>query len=96
MATRTFSGRADDSALAFADAIAQRDFGLSFGQYCSTVLLDSIQQTGCMPSLSNSTDDKAKSQAASFIKNFHLHASHPEIARLSDEQTRDLIGSRYE
>lgn len=43
MATRTFSGRVDEGALAFADALARRDYGLSFGQYCGTILLDSIQ-----------------------------------------------------
>ena len=44
MATKTFSGRADEAKLARADALTQRVFGLSFGQYCATVLLDQLKR----------------------------------------------------
>ncbi|MEC4273102.1 hypothetical protein VJ923_08020 [Adlercreutzia sp. R25] len=94
MATKTFSGRVDEGALAFADALAQREYGLSFGQYCGTVLLDSIQTTGTMPSLV--APSSGKSDAAAFIKGFAARARHPEVGRLSDAEVRDLIAGRYE
>lgn len=49
MATRTFSGRVDTKKLEYADSIAKREEGLSFGQYCSTQLLDYICATGELP-----------------------------------------------
>lgn len=94
MATRTFSGRVDENALAFADALARRDYGLSFGQYCGTILLDSIQATGSMPSLSSPSP--SRSDAASFIKGFAARTRHPEIGRMSDAEVLDMIASRYE
>lgn len=94
MATKTFSGRVDEGALAFADALVQREYGLSFGQYCGTVLLDSIQATGAMPALAASSSGKG--DAAAFIKGFAARVRHPEIGRLSDAEVRDLIAGRYE
>ena len=94
MATRTFSGRVDENALAFADALARRDYGLSFGQYCGTILLDSIQATGAMPSLPSPSPNRG--DAASFIKGFAARACHPEIGRMSDAEVRDMIAGRYE
>ncbi len=49
MATKTFSGRVDTKKLEYADSIARRDEGVSFGQYCSTSLLDYICATGSLP-----------------------------------------------
>lgn len=94
MATKTFSGRVDEEALAFADALARREYGLSFGQYCGTILLDSIQVTGVMPSLPSPSPSKG--DAASFIKGFASRARHPEVGRLSDAEVRAMIASRYE
>ena len=51
MATKTFSGRADAEKILLAEALAQKEYGMSFGQYCGTVLLDAIQQEGKMPDL---------------------------------------------
>ena len=42
MATKTFSGRADAEKILLADALARQEYGLSFGQYCSGVLVDYI------------------------------------------------------
>lgn len=33
MATKTFSSRADAEKLAYADALAKKEYGMSFGQY---------------------------------------------------------------
>ena len=42
MATKTFSSRADEASLAYADAMAHERFGISFGQYCGSVLIDAM------------------------------------------------------
>ena len=49
MATKTFSGRVDTKKLEYADSIARRESGVSFGQFCSTQLLDYICDTGTLP-----------------------------------------------
>ena len=49
MATKTFSGRVDTKKLEFAESIAQREAGMSFGQFCSTQLLDYICDAGSLP-----------------------------------------------
>lgn len=49
MATKTFSGRVDTKKLEYADSIARRESGVSFGQYCSTQLLDYVCETGTLP-----------------------------------------------
>lgn len=46
MATKTFSSRADAEKLAYAGCrLAKKECGMSFGQYCGTVLLNGIEQT---------------------------------------------------
>ncbi|WP_165046265.1 hypothetical protein [Adlercreutzia sp. ZJ138] len=95
MTTKTFSGRVDADTLAFADALAQRDYGLSFGQYCGTVLLGSIQATGSMPQLPKSVQSK-KSHAATIIKEFTVRGRNNAVGHMSDAEVRDMIASRYE
>lgn len=96
MTTRTFSGRVDEGLLAFADSVAKREYGLSFGQYCGTVLLDAVKRTGKMPDVSAKGDLSSKAEAASFIKSFSSRARHPEIGKLSDSEIKELIASRYD
>lgn len=96
MATKVFSSRADEGSLAFADALARKEYGLSFGQYCGTVLLRSIETTGRMPPLESKADADRKKRAASFIKGFSSHRKNPDIGKLSDSEIRSLIASRYE
>lgn len=96
MATKVFSSRADEGSLAFADALARKEYGLSFGQYCGTVLLRSIETTGRMPQLESKIDSDRKKRAASFIKGFSSRSKNPNIGRLSDDEIRDMIASRYE
>lgn len=50
MATKTFSGRVDVKKLEYAESVAQRDAGMSFGQFCSTQLLDYVCDAGSLPS----------------------------------------------
>lgn len=96
MATRTFSSRADEEQLAFADALSRREYGMSYGQYCGTVLLGSIKATGSLPRLAQAEEDARKKAAASLIRGFSAHVRNPEVARLSDEGIRELIASRYD
>ena len=95
MGTRTFSSRANEGALAFADGLARQEYGLSYGQYCGTVLLDAIERTGKMPDLAVEGPVDQKKRAASFIKGFASRVRNPEIAKLSDGEVRDLIAGRY-
>ena len=96
MATKTFSSRADEQMLSYADALTQREYGLSFGQYCGTKLLESINDSGALPTLSDKESTNPKLKAVDFIKSFASLAKHPEIADLNDEEIRTLIASRYE
>lgn len=96
MSTKIFSGRADERSLTFADALARKEYGLSFGQYCGSVLLEFIKSTGQMPQLHEKTVDQDKVKAASFIKGFASHAKDPKIGLMTDVEIRDLIASRYE
>lgn len=95
MSTKTFSSRADEDSLAFADMLARREYGLSFGQYCGTVLLNAIERTGKMPDLVVDGIVEQKKRAATFIKDFADRARDPKIAELSDAEVCDLIASRY-
>ena len=87
MATRTFSSRADEEQLAFADALSRREYGMSYGQYCGT---------GSLPRPAQAEEDARKKAAASLIRGFSAHVRNPEVARLSDEGIRELIASRYD
>lgn len=95
MSTRIFSSRADESVLAFADALARQEYGLSFGQYCGTVLLDAIERTGKMPELVADELTEQKKWAAAFIKGFASREHDSRVGKLSDVEVRDLIASRY-
>lgn len=94
--TKTFSSRADEGSLAFAEALAREKYGLSYGQYCGTILLDAIGRMGRMPDLPGGEDDPKKERAASFIKGFKARRRNEEIGKMSDEEIRGLIASRYE
>lgn len=96
MATKTFSGRADAEKILLAEALAQKEYGMSFGQYCGTVLLDAIQQEGKMPDLPQKKVSARKRHALAVIKSFPGRPHNPEIGRMTDEEIRDLIANRYE
>ncbi len=95
MPTKTFSSRAEESSLSFADALTRKEYGLSFGQYCGTVLIDSITSTGKMPVLDAPAPQDGKRRAAAFIKGFSAVAHDASIGCLSDEGVRELIAERY-
>ena len=96
MATKTFSCRADAEKLAYADALAKKEYGMSFGQYCGTVLLNGIEQTGELPRYKNEDELERKKRAIEFMKNFSSYPHDERIGRMADEELKDLIASRYE
>jgi hypothetical protein len=96
MTTKVFSSRADEGLLAYADALAHREYGLSYGQYCGTVLLEAIKRDGHMPQLASSKEPDAKAQAASFLKGFAKRKHDVSIGKMPDKEIRELIASRYE
>lgn len=96
MATKVFSSRVDEGLLAYADALARREYGLSYGQYCGTVLLEAIKRDGALPRLGVPGESNAKARAASFLKGFAARKHDASIGKMSDEEIRELIASRYE
>lgn len=93
MATKTFSGRADEEKILLADALAQQEYGLSFGQYCSGVLVDYVCETGSLPN--TRVRSKKKSGVATMLSLAKKHRG-SDMARLSDQEIRDVIAGRYE
>ncbi len=96
MATKTFSSRVDRDALAYADAMTRREFGMSYGQYCGSVLIDAIRQGESLPRPSRTSETQRKQAAISTLKNFSRQHKNEAVGRLSDAQIKDLIASRYE
>ena len=97
MATRTFSGRAEAAALDYANALTQSEHGMSYGQYCSSILLDSITSRQQLPQFpaADSMDARRK-EAYEFIRSFDGLQRNEAIGSMDDDQIRDLIASRYE
>ncbi|MDO4532848.1 MAG: hypothetical protein Q4C36_03915 [Coriobacteriia bacterium] len=96
MPTRTFSGRAEEKKLAYADNLVRRRFGVSFGQYCATILVDAIYDGGDLPEPSKNADKLAKRQRAlQGMKELSLEFVNSEVAALDDVEVKELIASRY-
>lgn len=95
MPTKTFSSRADAQKLSFANGLTRRELGMSFGQYCGSVVLDSICESASLPDLGSQKPASARVRAAEALKGISTRFSNPEIAQLSDAEVRDLLASRY-
>ena len=95
MATKTFSSRADEASLAYADAMAHERFGISFGQYCGSVLIDAIRQGAELPEPPREDVAERKAAAVSKLKALSSLPHDASIGRMSDDQIDDLIASRY-
>lgn len=94
MATKTFSGRADVEKIRLAEALVQQEYGISFGQYCGSMLVDYICETGTLPDI-RVRPKKKKSGVATMLSLAKKHRN-SEIGRMSDQEIKDLIVSRYE
>lgn len=95
MATKTFSGRVDADKLAFADALTQQQLGLSFGQYCSGILLDVIYDYGALPDIPSHEESNKVNAAVDLIKGFSTTARDKSIGYMTDDQIDELIAGRY-
>ena len=96
MATKTFSSRADAEGLAFADAVAREQFGMSFGQYCGSVLVEAVRQGAALPRTPESGEAARRQAAIHSIKSIAARPHDARIGQLSDAQIKDLLASRYE
>ena len=97
MATKTFSGRAEEGKLAYADALAQRDHDMSYGQYCATVLLDQIQLSHALPQLPQPDGELEKRlQALHRMRKMSDRLRGSRLASMSDDELKELVASRYE
>lgn len=96
MATKTFSSRVEESTLAYADALTRRQFGMSYGQYCGSVLIEAIRQGIELPAPQSTPEDKRRQGAFAVMKAFADRPHDEAIGRLSDAGIKDLIAGRYE
>ena len=96
MATKTFSSRTDEANLAFADALTRQEFGMSFGQYCGSVLIEALRQGVKLPEPPAIRPENPKLAAVARIKAIAKKPHTEEVGHLTDEQIKDLLASRYE
>ncbi len=93
MPTKTFSSRADEERLRFADAIAHRDANMSFGQYCGSAVVDYVYAAGKLPPL-----EMPKRAASGIDAMLALARKHGEsdVSHMTDEEIESLVAKRYE
>ena len=96
MTTKTFSSRVDADKLAYADAMARQQFGMSFGQYCGSVLIDAIREGSELPEPNRPSRDDAKADAIARIKSIASLSFESESSRSSTRSTRNPFARRYE
>lgn len=96
MSTKTFSGRADESKLAFADALTQQQLGVSFGKYCSDTLLETIYRNAALPNLDKLSVFSSKEAAVNKLKTLSENFHSERIANLTDSEIRTQIVSSNE
>ncbi len=95
MATKTFSSRADEKRLAYADSLTRKHFNMSYGQYCGSILLDAICEGMSLPQPSGE-ESSAKTTAIARMKAISQRKHNARIGKMSDQEIKDLIASRYE
>ena len=94
MATKTFSGRAEEKDLLFADALTHEQLGMSFGTYCATELIGALRQGATLPRAEDDALSRRRSAIAR-MKQLGSLPHDPAIGRMSDRDIKDLIASRY-
>ncbi len=96
MATKTFSSRVSESNLAYMDALARTEFGMSYGQYCGSILIDAVRSGEKLPRPRKADEAAQRAAAVENMKAFSLKHRNPEIGGMSDDEIKQLIASRYE
>lgn len=97
MATKTFSGRAEEDKLAYADALTQREYGISYGQYCATVLLNQVQLQHALPVFARENDAPTRRVAALHrLREMSEQLRGSKLATMDEGEMKALVASRYE
>lgn len=96
MTTKTFSSRVDETVLAYMDALTRQQFGMSYGQYCGSVLIEAIREGAELPRPSSTDEAKRKESAIATMKAFSKRVHDEAVGRMTDEEIKDLIADRYE
>lgn len=94
MTTKTFSSRADSEKLAYADAVARQQFGMSFGQYCGSLLVDAVQQGVELPEPAAESHDSVRANAIARIKSIASLPRGEDSGYSSGRSIRDLFAKR--
>ncbi len=76
-------------------SIARSQFGMSFGQYCGSVLIKAMKQGAQLPTGSDNSYHDPKASAIATIKGIASLPHNADIGHLSDSQIKDMIASRY-
>lgn len=95
MATKTISGRAEEKDPLFADAATHEQFGTSFGTHYADTLIQAAHQSCELPQPDHGSAVSRKKAAVSRAKQLCELPRNPTIGRMSDQETEDLIASRY-
>lgn len=96
MATKTFSSRADAQKLAFAETVTREKYGMSFGQYCGSVLVDAVCQGVELPDARLTADRDRKIAAIAKMKSLSAQPHDESIGLMSDDDIKQMLVSRYE
>ena len=97
MPTKTFSGRGDVDALAYADALAERDYGMSYGQFCGSVLLDYVRTQQALPRIGQTQDARQQRiNALRRMREMSERLADSSLATMTDSELKDRIASRYD
>ena len=94
MTTKTFSSRVDAEKLAYADAMARQRFGMSFGQYCGSVLIDAIREGTDLPEPDKQQRNDVKADAIARIKSIASLSFDAESSNSSSRPTRNPFSRR--
>ena len=97
MATQVFSARADADKLKYADNIARRECGMSFAQYCGTVVLNYVCERRHLPvskEKMKAEEIERKKKALRDIQEIAESLRGTDAENLTDEQVKWMIRSR--
>lgn len=95
MASRSFSITAEEAAFEYADEATHQLFGMSYGEYCGSVLIKAIQQGVELPKASHIDEADQRKNAVAKMQAFSKHAHNEAIGHMSDEEIKNLISVRY-
>ena len=96
MQTKTFSGRADVEKLSFADALTEREYGISYGQFCSSVLLDHIHTQHALPEIDfTSSEAEQRAVALKRLREMKTRLEGSSLATATSEELKQRIAGRY-